>query len=193
MTPASAWATKCATIGCRNERRLAGTLCVPCAEALKAKPPAEQFAAKARLPELFDEPEPVAPPPLGTTRRPRARKTDRATSHEATTRAARGLTTKQRAVLSVFQQYGRLHDEQLVECYRELRRTQLARGFGEQIPDMTDSSIRTRRAELVTLGRVRDTGHKTTTARGGPTTVWERVGQWEPEPSAATPPTTAHE
>lgn len=202
MTPrtrdhAATWQTKCATINCRNERRLAGPLCVPCTEALAAKPPAEALATKARLPELFDEPAPVAPAPPGTTRRPRARKTDPATSHAASARAARGLTTKQRAVLSMFHKYGRLHDEALIAFYREIRTEQLGLGYGEQVPDMSDSSIRTRRAELVTLGRLRDTGHQSTTARGGATTVWELVPlplpQSDAEPIAPPTHATAHE
>jgi len=53
-------------------------------------------------------------------------------------------------------------------------------GAGLLFPDLTDSSIRTRRAELVTLGRLRDSGRTTTTQRGGETTVWE-LAPWPPE------------
>jgi hypothetical protein len=64
-------------------------------------------------------------------------------------------------------------DEELIVAYRASR---ALRYEGVPfLPDLTDSSIRTRRAELVTLGHVRDSGHKRATARGNPATVWEAV------------------
>lgn len=196
---APAWDTKCSVIGCHNERMQGARRCNECERVFQSMPPTAQFASKARMPELFDPPAPpVAPAALATTKRPRARRTDRSTSQRAADGTARGLTTKQRAVLTVFVEYGpALHDEALVAFYRELRSHQLARGFGAQLPDLTDSSIRTRRNELVQLGRVRDTGRETTTARGGSTAVWEVVttaAGHEPvsaEPRAETPPPAA--
>ena len=125
-------------------------------------------------------PTPVLPVPLGSTTGPRARRGDRATSHAATRAASRGLTGKQRVVLSLFRLHGDMHDEALVADYKTERHRQLMVGAGLLFPDLTDSSIRTRRAELVTLGRLRDSGRTTTTQRGGETTVWE-LAPWPPE------------
>lgn len=100
-----------------------------------------------------------------------ARRTDPQTSHAA----AAGLTPErlrvsQEAVLAVLTAFGPLHDEALVAVYREQTR---------QDPGLiwqSDSGIRTRRAELVRLGLVRDSGTKIQLVSGNFSIVWEAGG-----------------
>lgn len=132
---------------------------------------------------LLDTPHPPAPG-LGATTLPRARRGDRPTSHEATKAAARGLNDKQRHVLRAFQDWGAMHDELLVTLWRDRRVEQLARGFGDVLPDLTDSSLRSRRAELVTLDMLRDSGRTALTSRQGKTTIWELTPNGERTPTS---------
>lgn len=132
---------------------------------------------------LLDTPHPRAPG-LGDTTLPRARRGDPETSHEATKAAARGLNDKQRRVLHAFQEWGAMHDELLVTLWNEHRVAQLARGFGDVLPNLTDSSLRSRRAELVALRLLRDSGRTALTSRLGKTTIWDLTDQGRATPTA---------
>lgn len=175
---------------CANgDERMAALGTEYCLECLRANPP-RRTTARAKVREapgqiaMFNPPPPPPPPGLGDTTVPRARAGDPENAHRAAARAAGDLTLKQKAVLEVITAYGPMHDEHLVHFYREERTRQLARGFGALYPDLTDSSIRSRRSELVTLGMVRDSGRETRTARGGLTAIWEVVPGHERRASA---------
>lgn len=86
-------------------------------------------------------------------RRAVARSSDPQTSHEAASSVH--VTQGQREVLAAFEQYGDMTDEQLVERVT-----------------LTPSGARSRRAELVSLGIVRDSGSYATSSSGRRTTVW---------------------
>lgn len=109
-----------------------------------------------REPDLFTEPRATPKPSAEAddatcaTRaqefrreRAHARATDRSTSHEAAA-SVTNITEKQRAVLACLATFGRegAADVELVERYKRLR-------WEKQWPPLTDSSIRTRRSELV--------------------------------------------
>ena len=172
----------CETPRCQNNAVVGGRWCTRCLKVQRERgmgrerSPGAAGATNVQLPLLGDAPAP-APAPEGSTRLPRARNTDPATSHVAAGKAARGLTAKQRHVLSVFREIrGGLTLEELVAEYGYLREQQLARGFGPQLPDLTASSIRTRASELVALGQLRDSGEKRKSARGNPCAVLELAG-----------------
>lgn len=97
-----------------------------------------------------------------------ARATDPETSHEAA--ATVNLTKGQRAVLAEFRLYRTLTDEQLIAALA-IR--------ASSCPDamLSDSGARSRRAELVAAGMVRDSGQRGTTAAGRKTVVWEYVSE----------------
>lgn len=101
---------------------------------------------------------------------PATRSGDPATSRAAARRAARGLTDKQLAVLEAYQMSPTaLTHETLVELYRA-RRHQLA--VAAWYPTLTDSSVRTRSRELVTLGYVELVDDYGRTAAGGRAQRW---------------------
>lgn len=87
-----------------------------------------------------------------------ARRTDPRTSHEAGEKAMRDLTAKQRAVLRVFVAMEALTDEEVAAYY-----------VG---PKQSPSGLRTRRAELVKLGYLKDSGRRTLNALGNNVTIW---------------------
>jgi len=170
----------CETPRCTNNAEVGGRWCPRCRNVQKQRGMGWQRrdvdagATNEQLPLLGDAPAP-APAPEGSTRLPRARNTDPATSHVAAGKAARGLTAKQRHVLSVFRERrGGLTLEELVAAYGELRQEQLARGFGPQLPDLTASSIRTRAAELRELGHLAKVSHRKS-ARGNMAAVLDVV------------------
>lgn len=98
---------------------------------------------------------------------PRARTGDRATSHTAADSVLR-MTDKRQAVLRCFQVYGPQTDEGLVSNY-----TVWVPCSGH--PEQSESGLRTRRAELVRMGLLRDSGRTATLASGRQGTVWEVV------------------
>jgi len=104
---------------------------------------------------------------------PRARNTDPSTSHEAAAKVAKRAPTIRTAVLDTLRLYfprpERFTLEEVVAVYRR----RVERGAA---PRTTDSSVRTRVSELVTLGEVRDTGEKIVlyTSRAGRRCIlWE--------------------
>ena len=92
-----------------------------------------------------------------------ARTTDPQTSHQAARSV--NVTRGQQIVLNEFLMYHQMTDEQLIEALK-IRQ--------DSCPDarLSDSGARSRRAELVTIGILKDTGHRTTTAAGRKTTIW---------------------
>jgi hypothetical protein len=98
-------------------------------------------------------------------RRPRARRTDPETSHEAAD-SLHHLRTSQAAVLRVLRQ-GSMTDQTLVREYN--------RAFANdpfKFPLQSESGIRTRRKELVELGMVEDAGVRIRLASGRRGIVW---------------------
>ena len=97
---------------------------------------------------------------------PRARHGDPVTSHEAALeqRPAK-VGTVQRVILKVLDRFGPLTDEQLVERFDEHV------AVSEDAPPVTPQSIRTRRAELVCAGKVREAGFARST-RGNRARTW---------------------
>lgn len=91
-----------------------------------------------------------------------ARKTDPITSHDAA-HSIGDVTLTQEYVLKALQKPRT--DVQLVEAYRK---TKLA-------PVASESGIRSRRAELVRLGLVHDTGLKVVLPSGRRAIVWGRT------------------
>lgn len=82
--------------------------------------------------------------------------------------SAGNLTQVQKAVYILLAKYGPMTDEQLIDRYREAGRS------SQKVPSASDSSIRTRRSELVEAGLVRAAGEART--RSG------RLAQlWKPE------------
>lgn len=93
-----------------------------------------------------------------------ARSTDPGTSWAAAN-SVDNLRSSQRAVLEVVRQSGPCHDELLAKRYERLR-------HGLDLPKQSPSGLRSRRAELVAGGFLRDSGLKAKTAGGRKTIVW---------------------
>lgn len=95
-----------------------------------------------------------------------ARRTDGKTSRDA----AVSVTDTEKVrdwIMHLFREFGEMHDEYLVENYTN--------GSVHQRPRASDSGIRSRRAELVRLGKLRDSGERGLTASGRKSVVWEIV------------------
>jgi hypothetical protein len=101
---------------------------------------------------------------------PRARSTDPETSHEAAARAKRNLTQKQRNVLDGLRTLARAGATQVMD-------EELVAHMAVVMPGLTQSSVRTRRKELVALGYVKDSGRKGETSAGGKSIRWELTGK----------------
>lgn len=115
---------------------------------------------------LFDlEPEPRLNPEDPQTFRAVARRTDPETSHQAAA-SVRDISKTHERILEVLDRYGPATDEEIYSYYFNL-----AQLF--EWPPASPSGLRSRRAELVTLGKVYDTGNKGHTSAGRPTTIWE--------------------
>lgn len=74
---------------------------------------------------------------------PRARTTDPETSHAAA-RSVTKLTAKQEAVVKVLRALGPATDQTLVLSYRDMSQ-------GGQVPQQSESGVRTRRNELASM------------------------------------------
>ena len=93
---------------------------------------------------------------------PRARNTDPTTSHQAAASVATDtLTRTQALIIEALRAHGPLTDEQLCQRIAEVERK-----------PVSVSGIRTRRSELVTAGRVVDTGERRQTTTGRQAIVW---------------------
>lgn len=89
--------------------------------------------------------------------RPRARRGDPETSHEAAA-SVQNLTERRRAVFKALQATGPATDLELWFFYQTHRDS---RGW----PQQSESGLRTRRAELVDLGKVKESGVSMVTGR----------------------------
>lgn len=125
---------------------------------------------------------PVSSGPDPSSHPLRARSTDPSTSHEAAASVV-DLTGKQHAVLAVFHRHGAMHDEDLLNAY----------DVAPDVPEQSDSGLRTRRHELVEQGLLEDSGRRASTEAGRQSIIWRitdrgraRLGVYDPA-SAALP------
>ena len=93
-----------------------------------------------------------------------ARKTDPFTSHLAA-ESIKDVTPVQSRILSLFDAFGDMTDEELIYEY--------AKAFNLQWPS-ADSSIRSRRKELVNMGLLTPTSMVRNTKAGQKSIVWNR-------------------
>jgi hypothetical protein len=93
---------------------------------------------------------------------PRARNTDPITSHLAA-ESVENITLTQEYVLRALRRPR--NDSQLIEAYRSYKTA----------PKASESGIRSRRAELVALGKVDDSGKRVKMPSGRSSIVWERA------------------
>jgi hypothetical protein len=97
--------------------------------------------------------------------RPKARSTDPETSHEAAYRASLNMTRNREAVMTTLAEIGRpCTDARMIARYR-------SREDIGHVPKQSESGLRTRRAELVTMGLVKACG----TTEDGKCTLWGLV------------------
>lgn len=96
-----------------------------------------------------------------------ARTTDPQTSHDAAERVLPKIGTVRAQVLWCFFQHGDLTDQELMDRFREREQVWL------KWKRASDSSIRTRRSELVRQGWLRDSGRTRLSVAGLKMTVWE--------------------
>lgn len=95
----------------------------------------------------------------------KARRTDPVTSHQAAQSVA-NQTEVQHAILEVLKHAGPLCDQEIIRAYI---RSEYAASF----PRQSDAGLRTRRAELVAKGMVRDSGTRVKLPSGRSSIVWE--------------------
>lgn len=95
---------------------------------------------------------------------PQARRTDPQTSHDAA-KSVKDINKTKQAILSLLRKHQ--SDMQLVANYSKLVRQNKA-------PRASESGIRSRRAELVKLGLVKDTGKRDRSAANRQMIVWGR-------------------
>jgi hypothetical protein len=95
---------------------------------------------------------------------PQARKTDPQTSHDAA-KSVKDVSKTKQAILRLLRKHQ--SDMQLVANYSKLARQNKA-------PRASESGIRSRRAELVKLGLVKDTGKRDKSASNRQMIVWGR-------------------
>jgi hypothetical protein len=100
----------------------------------------------------------------------RARRGDPATSHQAAASVLE-MTAKREALLWLFRAYGEMADFELLPNYA----SHVARHDGLQLPEQSDSGLRTRRSELVKMGKLRDSGRTRENSSGRRCVVWEVV------------------
>lgn len=100
--------------------------------------------------------------------RPVARNTDPDTSHAAAA-SVRNVTETHRRVLELLERFGSASDGDLLIYWRQMDSLE---GWGP----ISTSGLRTRRAELVALGLVEDSGERSTTETGRACIVWQAVG-----------------
>jgi len=95
----------------------------------------------------------------------RARRSDPRHSHEAAA-SVQNLGRTREAIKKILKDYGPSTDERIALIYRGLL------GKGESIPESSPSGLRSRRAELVKMGFVEDSGNTGRTAAGRPCSIW---------------------
>jgi hypothetical protein len=95
---------------------------------------------------------------------PATRTTDPHTSHEAEISVVR-VTQVQSAILQILSTM-KMHDEQLLRFYEAAMDV-------DAVPFASQSGVRSRRAELVDLGLVEDSGERVKTRSGRQSIVWQ--------------------
>lgn len=101
---------------------------------------------------------------------PTARETDPQTSHDAAASVVQ-LTAKRAAVLRVFQQDAEgMTDWEMTRVYEYLQADS-----PQDYPQQSVSGMRTRRSELVKLGRLTDSGQRSKMPSGRLAVVWKLV------------------
>jgi hypothetical protein len=99
--------------------------------------------------------------------RARARRTDPQTSHDAADSIGeKQITDLQQTILILFHDHGPMHDAVLIP--RVAGKYYLKKQH-------SDSSVRSRRAELVARGMLRDSGKRFQLASGRQSIIWELV------------------
>lgn len=96
---------------------------------------------------------------------PNAKSTDPQTSHDAA-RSVRNLTETQSAIMELYRVFGSMVDDKLVMNYERFVKAKIA-------PRASLSGIKTRRHELVTAGKVQDSGSREKLESGRKAIVWE--------------------
>lgn len=117
--------------------------------------PADEFAAPA----------PSKSEVRALPTRAHARNSDPSTSHVAAAHASRDMTANQAAVLEAFKRCEAMTDVELVEFY----------GQASDLPQQSESGLRTRRSELVIAGYVEDSGSKKVVSGHDPAIIWRLV------------------
>ena len=97
---------------------------------------------------------------------PFARKTDIETSHEAAA-SVKNITATQQAIMKLIQLQP-MTDQRLVEFYT----AQIRKGAVKDFPRASESGIRSRRAELVDRGILKDSGAREKLESGRSAVVW---------------------
>lgn len=98
---------------------------------------------------------------------PFARLSDPQTSHAAAASISREeLRDSQKAVYDLLVERGQMNDEAISSAYSVLMRD-------GHVPYQSESGLRTRRSELVTLGLVVDTGLTTRMRSGRMSIIWK--------------------
>lgn len=91
----------------------------------------------------------------------RARLTDPSTSHEAAASVS-GISRAQALILDILKTYGPMTDDEILRVYLHSE-------------DISPSGCRSRRATLVDMGRVRDSGLRGKTASNRNCVIWKAV------------------
>lgn len=94
-----------------------------------------------------------------------ARTSDPITSHQAAA-SVKDINKTHERVLEVLERYGPATDEEIERYYYNLSEL-------FEWPKASPSGLRSRRAELVAMGLVYDTGERGKTASGRATAIWE--------------------
>lgn len=116
---------------------------------------------RASPPESVESGHQPPPPAPRAPSRARARHTHPETSHDAARSLSPDrLTESQEAVLATLRRIGPSSDVRLFQSHRPP-------------PKLSESGMRSRRAELVLMGLVRDSGERTKLASGRDAIVWE--------------------
>jgi hypothetical protein len=97
---------------------------------------------------------------------PHARLTNPETSHEAAA-SVKNITQTQQAILSIFERFGAMVDDRLVELYH-------LKVAGGTAPRASLSGIKTRRKELVLHGLLEDSGDRQVLQSGRKAIVWSK-------------------
>lgn len=99
---------------------------------------------------------------------PRARLKDPDTS-KAAAQSVRDPSETHRHILTLLREHGRMTDLRILAEYQKSMAT-------HDWPRVSQSGLRTRRRELVDMGRVKDSGYRPTTGSGRKAVEWEAVG-----------------